>query len=560
MKHTSMLVSVVAAAFLPFASASATTLRFSETAAGNVVATGNTLGLSKAVGTNAPGTEDSIGAFIALDPLSVDGTYPAGTTSDWTENGSSGVLALPAGAEVLYAELVWGGSWSYGGENVSAHLDDAITLAAGGASIDVSPAEATKLTLDELASSGTFDIHYYARSADVTAFVSQHGGATYTVSAVPATAADGVNTLNAAGWTLLVAYRDRNEPIRNLTVFVGGDFVDEESIVEYSVEGFCTPPSGPFEGYVVVTAMEGDANRGGDGLEIAPTIASLFTEIEASNNPVDNFFASQINDNDGDLDTSGTFGSVNHDPWNETNVIGGRQGWDLTRAPLSSDEGHLSNAQTSAVLRAFTVGDSFLPTALGFSIGVNAPNFASGASSAAASPTALSIGESTTVTVTVRNNGLVDATNVLFTASLPTGLTLDGLALDGTVDGSATAASLASGLAVGTVAVGATRTVTLDLTAETVPAGGADRWVVTPGWTYDYVSCVGESSRSEPFGLDGVAIAYAAPVETDTDTDVDTGDGGDGDSRCGCASGGAPPVAWLALLPLLALRRRARTR
>src|SRR5690554_718241 len=92
-------------------------LRFSTTAKGGVVGTGNTLGLAKQPGANGPGTDDSIGTFSSLDPTliddspaNVDNPWPLGTTNDWTLNGSSAVLTLPAnpaGIEVVYAELVW---------------------------------------------------------------------------------------------------------------------------------------------------------------------------------------------------------------------------------------------------------------------------------------------------------------------------------------------------------------------------------------------------------------------------------------------------------------------
>ena len=49
-------------------------LRFETTQPGNVIATGNTLGLSKQAGLNGPGTQDAIGTFITLDTASVDDT------------------------------------------------------------------------------------------------------------------------------------------------------------------------------------------------------------------------------------------------------------------------------------------------------------------------------------------------------------------------------------------------------------------------------------------------------------------------------------------------------
>src|SRR6185436_5485932 len=110
--------------------------RFSTTAPGRVVGTGNTLGLSKALNENGPGTSDSIGTFLSLGntvddvPPNPANPWPLGTTYDWTQNGSTASLVLPAEGEVLYAELVWGGSSNYGDEDVTPFLDTPVTLAA----------------------------------------------------------------------------------------------------------------------------------------------------------------------------------------------------------------------------------------------------------------------------------------------------------------------------------------------------------------------------------------------------------------------------------------------
>src|SRR5690606_30035113 len=116
--------------------------------------------------------------------------WPAGTTFDWTLNGSSAVLELPeslsSGLEILYAELVWGGSYLYNTEDVSASLNTPVTIEANGMSQQVAPDPQTSVTLAEVASQG-FAINYYMRSADVTSFVAEQLGGTYTVSGVPAT-------------------------------------------------------------------------------------------------------------------------------------------------------------------------------------------------------------------------------------------------------------------------------------------------------------------------------------------------------------------------------------
>ena len=81
--------------------------RYSDVKKGAIIFAGNTLGLSKAANSNSPGTEGSIGAFTSLNTSLQVGNFPAGTTLDYTLNGSRAQLSLPAGSSVLYAELVW---------------------------------------------------------------------------------------------------------------------------------------------------------------------------------------------------------------------------------------------------------------------------------------------------------------------------------------------------------------------------------------------------------------------------------------------------------------------
>lgn len=80
--------------------------RYSDVKKGGIAFTGNTLGLSKAPNQNAPGTEGSIGAFTSLNAALQVGTFPAGTTLSYLQNGSRATLNLPAGSVILYAELV----------------------------------------------------------------------------------------------------------------------------------------------------------------------------------------------------------------------------------------------------------------------------------------------------------------------------------------------------------------------------------------------------------------------------------------------------------------------
>jgi len=606
--------SIATAASLVAIPASAETqLRYSITTGGGIAATGNAIGLSKQLDANGPGTEDSIGTFMTLMagetdnfPANIANPWGAGTTNDWTLNGSEAELVLPNDVEILYAELVWGGSWSYGTRNVQANLNDPILLSTNGFSTTVSPDPVTSLTIQDVAQEG-FAINYYLRSADVTDFVEEHGADIYAAEGIPATQDSLIDELNAAGWSLIVVYRNSAEPVRNLTVFVGGEFVDENTSVDYEVDGFCTPPSGAFGGYATFSALEGDADRGGDFLTIAQDAGGPFTSLMGPNNPEDNFFCSQINDTTGNLDTSGTFGNDNHNPVAEINVIGGRQGWDVTTVPVSSDDGHLEAGQTTALLRTQTLDDSYLPTAAGFAIEVNAPDF-TGAESGIA-PQLVGLDQTATANISFQNVGLVDATNLTFFSPLPAGLTLESFSIngnDGDINGDAVdTGDLETGIQLGDVAVGVSMDIQFTVLVDGPPENGTS-WQLFPQWNYDYISCVGEPPLSEPFstlpldldydeaeggatsggqegddglddtaGEDDDADAGAEDDEADAGAEDDgtTGDGGgDGtgiasasggmsvgdDSGCGCRSTRPAPGWMLGLLALVGLARRRR--
>ena len=512
----------------------AQTLRFSDTAPGGIAATGNTLGLSKALDANGPGTEDSIGTFISLDLASVDNSpaatpaWPAGTTSDWTVNGSTGELDLPATAEVLYAELVWGGSHRYGYEDVSASLNTAVTLSQGGQNVQVTPDSTTALTIEEL-SYLNFEANYYIRSADVTSFVSQHGAGTYSVAGVPGTQDELIDSLNAAGWTLVVAYRDDEAPIRNLSIFVGGSFVDEDSEQDYTVDGFCAPQTGPVEGSVVVAALEGDADLVGDTLLIGETSSSTFASLSGPNNPESNFFCSQINDSTGNLDNRGSFGDDNHNAFAGTNVVGGRQGWDLTTVLLSSADGHLSNGQTSAVVRTNTTGDSYVPTLVALEIDVKSPNLTE-SPGLQSDVTIAALGDTITVTSVLDNSGVAPASNLQFVMPLDSGLELTDFRTDGQsgdINGqSVTESDLLNGVDAGTLAPNEQREVQVVVEVVSAPSAG-DVFAFSATWLHSFQVCDNDPAITNSWSPDGVSVDFDAP------------DGGAGGAAGSGASGGA---------------------
>lgn len=526
--------------------ATAQQLRFTTTAPGGVVATGNTLGLSKDTNLNGPGTRDSIGTFLTLaggqddSPLNPANPWPMGTTNDWTKNGSSAALALPSETTVLYAELLWGGSFQYGAEDVSAFLDTPVTLAFGASTLDVSPDAATALTVSSIAASG-FNVRYYLRSAKVTDFVTTSGAGAYSVTGVPATQDTAINSLNAAGWTLVVVYRDETAPTRNLSVFVGGSFVDEDSQQDYTVSGFCAPPIGEVTGTAVVSTIEGDANLTGDQLLVAPGAAGPFVQLSGPNNPADNFFCGQLNDAQGVLDQQGTFGDVNHDPFTGINVSGGRQGWDVTTVPLSSMDGQLFAGQKSAVLRTITTGDSYMPILAALAIDVNAPQVAGQDTKLTAEPQVITLGDELTLTATITNTGEVAAQNLAFSLEPEPSLALKAFSSDGSpgdIGGAPVdTAALTNGVAEGTLAPGETRTVTATFEVASAPPSKFQYLLST--WSYGYEACVGDPLLEETISRSTV-VTYEAPMGgTGGAGGAGGSTGGTGGTGAGSATGGS---------------------
>ena len=476
-RHQPIVVVCLILAFLLFAVNGADAAyyrRYTTITNGAMTFTGNTLGLSKVNNQNNPGTAGSIGAFSTINTALRVGRYPNGTTLEYLQNSASAVLRMPPGSTVLYAELIWGGSYRYSTQNYTARLNDPVqfTTPAGTYTVNPDPATAQTLTGE----------YYYVRSADVTNYVRAAGAGTYTVGQVVGTVAAAENNANAAGWTLGVIYRNPSLPPQNMTLFVWCELTSSAQSTLSSVSGFCTPQFGSVSARLLVTAIEGDCNITGDRMQFGPTSTSL-ADVSGPNNPLNNFFCSQINGDDGTLDTSGTFGTRNH-PVNSA-TSGGRQGWDITNVDVSS---RMTNGQTVAWARGTTTGDRYVIAGLGLQINVGAPLFPQNVMSVDKSTTYR--GDILTYTVTLNNtNGTADALNVVFANAPPSGLTfIPGSVL---VNGVAQpAASILTGVPVGTVARGTSVTVRYQMRVDAIPLPPAPaRYENTATWTYQYQSC-----------------------------------------------------------------------
>lgn len=198
--------------------------RYSNIVTGGILFVGNTLGLSKLSNAYSPGLLGSIGAFITPDTTQRVGTFPYGTTLDYTKNGSSAVLNMPSGSKVLYAELIWGGLYKSSLSDLSARINDPIELRTPKGVYAVSPDSQTKQ--DFLIPAGTITVGFYVRSANMTSLVKAAMNGTYTTGKVPSLIepleASTAET-NHAGWTLAVVFDNSLLPLRDLTLWSGSN-------------------------------------------------------------------------------------------------------------------------------------------------------------------------------------------------------------------------------------------------------------------------------------------------------------------------------------------------
>ncbi|MDE6211721.1 MAG: DUF11 domain-containing protein [Clostridia bacterium] len=435
--------------------------RYSDVKKGGIIFTGNTLGLSKAPNQNAPGTEGSIGAFTSLNTALQVGTFPPGTSVDYSQNGSEAILNLPAGSTVLYAELIWGGLCRSSYNDITPLTYNSIVLATPLGDFSIAPDPATSQTFNIPVDGIT--IGFYVRSANVTSQVQAALSGTYSVQGVLALVEaldDRTADTNHAGWTLAVAYENANQPLRNLTIYSGGDVVSPNTgSTTITISNFLTPDVLPVTGKIFVSAQEGDAVLEGDQMLFGQSVADLQV-LSGPNNPADNFFASQINDENGMLDTSGTFGTRNANAATGTNTSACRQGWDITAVDVSDK---LAASQTSAVIRFTTDGDLYVPNALALQIDSKGANLTVTKS---ADKTYADVGEEITYTLEIKNIGSVDAVNSTVNDMLPPETAL--VANSVTVDGVPYAGALP--VVIPTITPNQTVTVSFKVTVNSLPA------------------------------------------------------------------------------------------
>ncbi len=253
--------------------------RYQTHTRGNIAMAANTL-LSCPEG--APNCAAARGGTGSSGNLSNNGWAMANVDvdgDDTTFNSSSADLSIPAGATVSFAGLYWG----------------ADTSAAAGGAAAPAPAFANSVLLKEPGAAsytpvtGALDMSTtwptrFQGFADVTADVAAAGAGSYTVANLQA----GTGNDRYGGWTLVVAYHESGEPVRDLSVYDGLATVASGTTSTVTLDGIETPATGTVQGTLGLVSWEGEPGISGDSAKLNGATLS-----DAAN-PATNFFNSSI--------------------------------------------------------------------------------------------------------------------------------------------------------------------------------------------------------------------------------------------------------------------------
>ncbi len=318
-----------------------------------------------------------------------------------TFNSSNATLSLPAGAQVQFARLYWGGNAVAGVGGAappSVALSNTVRLATPGSGY----VTVTGALLGTNHTTGQSVI--YSAFADVTSLVQAAGAGAYTVANVQA----GTGVRNDvgesgglfAGWSLIVVYSDPIDPLRNITVWDGFGRVEPNTQGEATIGGFVTPPTGPLSATVGVVAWEGDLGLTGDHLQVGGL------DVSGALNPATNFFNGSVSANGTQIPRSPSYMN--------------QLGIDVDLVNASS---RFANGQTVANLTMPTAGDNYYAGVVGLMIAVYEPELRMTKSASVVGGGVLNPDDVLRWTLAMTNTGIDTATNVTLRDAIPAGTT-----------------------------------------------------------------------------------------------------------------------------------------
>ncbi|HFK1755717.1 TPA: hypothetical protein ACGXQC_000039 [Bacillus cereus] len=281
----------------------------------------------------------------------------AGTTNDWTLNGSwarlnPSLTDVPATATVDFAMLVWQGTLSATVTETVVNNNMPTLQTPDGVIHTITSVP----TWGETRSSGTFQGTIYTRAANVTSILqglSNRATGDYFVERIPTANPPAQGT--GVGWALVVVYRDNLYPVRNVSLYTG--LLISTLGETATISNFITPAVSPVTARVFTMAINGDTDATGDRFNLNGT------GLSGPNNLINNFFASQVNNYLGNLDTVGSFGDRNMPIG--TSATNRRAEFDVTNVPAN---GVLTAASTSTTVNIPNTFDYIYAGAVGLQI------------------------------------------------------------------------------------------------------------------------------------------------------------------------------------------------
>ncbi|MCO5316558.1 MAG: DUF11 domain-containing protein [Solirubrobacterales bacterium] len=308
-----------------------------------------------------------------------------------TFNSTSADQSIPAGSTILYAALYWGGRNPGNSER-----RDQVKFKLPGSS---SYQTVTASTVDTINSGGNAGI--YQSFADVTNLVQplpNGGNGTYWVADIKGS----TGKTMVGGWSLIVAYRNPNESMKNMTIFDGLVNVGTNETKSITVSGFQTPPSGPVNAKAGFVTWEGDLGIVGDRAKLNGQTLS------DAQHPATNFFDARFS-HDGVMDSA-------RNPAYSNN-FGFEAAW------LAPPANAVQNGDTSATIEVTTSGDNFVPGVIAFQTEIYSPKVEQAKSATDVNGGQLEQGDVITYRITGKNTGQDGTANFVLRDSIPANTT-----------------------------------------------------------------------------------------------------------------------------------------
>ncbi len=261
------------------------------------------------------------------------------------------------------------------------------------------------------------DANMYAAYADVTDFVRTKGLGTYTVANMALREGNGGSAGYYGGWALIVVYKNSKMKWRDVTIFDGYAFVEEDDNGDWQqhiidVQGYQAAQNGDINVKIGIVAGEGDRGIGGtederDALYIQRDNNTWMALSHAENN-IDNFFVSSII----------TQGNRTPNLYNNT-------GLDIVSINIdNTNNAVIGNSDTETKLRYGTSQDTYALLALAMSIDAFIPeasalNEVANITGGAPVTGPVLPGEQITYTIEIKNQGTEAINNFALDIPIP---------------------------------------------------------------------------------------------------------------------------------------------